>query len=146
MQDRQERAESHESVLDDIETRAGFRAFFAKHAWLDIGYRVAVGIVGTAVVVLGFALIPLPGPGWLIVFAGLALLATEFAWADRLLRYARRKVQGWTAWVTDQSLVVRALIGLAGLLVVASLFWGYLELYGAPSWLDPVLPSWVPGQ
>jgi uncharacterized protein (TIGR02611 family) len=146
VQERHDRVETHETVLDDIEERAGFRAFFAKHAWLDIGYRVAVGIVGTAVVVLGFALIPLPGPGWLIVFAGLALLATEFAWADRLLRYARRKVQGWTAWVTDQSLVVRALIGLAGLLVVASLFWGYLELYGAPSWLDPVLPSWVPGQ
>jgi uncharacterized protein (TIGR02611 family) len=146
VQDRQERAETHESVLDDIEDRAGFRAIFAKHAWLDISYRVAVGIVGTAVVVLGFVLIPLPGPGWLIVFAGLAILATEFAWADRLLRYARHKVQGWTAWVTDQSLMVRALIGLAGLLVVASVFWGYLELYGAPPWLDPVLPSWVPGR
>ena len=146
MQDRQQRAETHESVLDDIEERAGFRAFFAKHAWLDISYRVAVGIVGAAVVVLGFVLIPLPGPGWLIVFAGLAILATEFAWADRLLRYARRKVHAWTTWVTSQSLMVRALIGLAGLLVVAAAVWGYLEVYGAPSWMDPVLPSWVPGQ
>jgi uncharacterized protein (TIGR02611 family) len=146
VQDRRERAEIHESVLDDIETRAGFRAFFAKHAWLDISYRVAVGIAGSAVVVLGFVLIPLPGPGCFILFAGLGILATEFAWADRLLRYARRQVQGWTAWVTQQSLMVRALIGLAGLLVVAGVFWGYLELYGAPSWLDPVLPSWVPGQ
>jgi uncharacterized protein (TIGR02611 family) len=146
VQDRQERAESHESVLEDIEERAGFRAFVAKHAWLDISYRVAVGILGAAVVVLGVVLIPLPGPGWLIVFAGLAILATEFAWADRLLRYARRKVHGWTTWVTGQSLMVRALVGLAGLLVVAVAVWGYLEVYGAPSWLDPVLPSGVPGQ
>jgi uncharacterized protein (TIGR02611 family) len=146
VQDRQERAEAHESVLDDIEEQAGFRAFFAKHAWLDISYRVVVGIAGAAVVVLGFVLIPLPGPGWLIVFAGLAILATEFAWADRLLRYARRKVHGWTSWVTNQSLMVRALIGLAGLLVVAGAVWGSLEVYGAPSWLDPVLPSGVPGQ
>jgi uncharacterized protein (TIGR02611 family) len=138
--------ESHPSVLDEIEDRAGFRAFFARHAWLDIGYRVVVGVVGAAVVVLGFVLIPLPGPGWLIVFAGLAILATEFSWAERLLRYARRKVHGWTAWVTDQSLVVRALIGLAGLLVVAGAVWGCLQVYGAPSWLAPVLPSWVPGQ
>jgi uncharacterized protein (TIGR02611 family) len=137
---------SQASVLDEIEERAGFRAFFARHAWLDVSYRVAVGVVGVAVVVLGFVLIPLPGPGWLIVFAGLAILATEFAWAERLLRYARRKVRGWTDWVTDQSIVVRALIGLAGLLVVAGVFSGYLELYGAPSWLAPVLPSWVPGQ
>jgi len=146
VQDRQERAETHESVLEDIEERAGFRAFVAKHAWLDISYRVAVGILGAAVVVLGVVLIPLPGPGWLIVFAGLAILATEFAWADRLLRYARRKVHGWTTWVTSQSLMVRALIGLGGLLVVAVALWGYLEVYGAPSWLDPVLPSGVPGQ
>ena len=51
MQDRHDRVETHETVLDDIEERAGFRAFFAKHAWLDISYRVAVGIVGAAVVV-----------------------------------------------------------------------------------------------
>jgi uncharacterized protein (TIGR02611 family) len=158
MPDQQERAGASEStdgsrtsdirgsVLDEVEERAGLRAFFARHAWLDIGYRVVVGVVGAAVVVLGFALIPLPGPGWLIVFAGLAILATEFAWAERLLRFARRKVQGWTTWVTHQSLMVRALIGLAGLLVVAGAFWAYLELYGAPSWLAPVLPSWVPGQ
>jgi uncharacterized protein (TIGR02611 family) len=138
--------ETRTSVLDEIEDRAGFRAFFARHAWLDISYRVVVGVVGAAVVVLGFVLIPLPGPGWLIVFAGLAILATEFAWAERLLRYARHKVHGWTTWVTGQSLMVRALIGLGGLLVVAGAIWVYLEVYGAPSWLAPVLPSWVPGQ
>ena len=132
------------SVLDEIEERAGFRAFFARHAWLDVAYRVGVGVLGTAVVVLGFVLIPLPGPGWLIVFAGLAILATEFVWAERLLRFARRNVHGWTTWVTHQSLLVRGLIGLAGLLLVAALAWAYLAAYGAPSWLDPVLPSWVP--
>jgi uncharacterized protein (TIGR02611 family) len=134
------------SVLDEVEDRAGFRAFFARHAWLDVSYRVAVGVAGVAVVVLGFALIPLPGPGWLIVFAGLAILATEFVWAERLLRYARRRVHTWTDWAAAQSIVVRALIGLAGLLVVAGAFLGYLEVYGAPSWLASVLPSWVPGR
>ena len=53
-----------------------------------------VGLLGGAIVVLGFILIPLPGPGWLIVFAGLALLATEFVWAERLLRYGRRRLHG----------------------------------------------------
>jgi uncharacterized protein (TIGR02611 family) len=37
-------------------------------------------------------LVPLPGPGWLIVFAGLAILATEYVWAQRLLNYAKTKV------------------------------------------------------
>jgi Putative transmembrane protein (PGPGW) len=54
--------------------------------------RMAITIVGFAVVVLGLILVPLPGPGWLIVFAGLAILATEYVWARRLLGFAKTKV------------------------------------------------------
>ncbi len=126
---------SDRTVLDDVEDRLGFRAFFAKHAWLDLTYRIVVGVLGAVIVVIGFVLIPLPGPGWLIVFAGLALLATEFAWAERLLTFARRKVHGWTQWVTRQSLLVRALIGLLSLLAVAAALWLYVQVYGVPGWL-----------
>jgi uncharacterized protein (TIGR02611 family) len=136
--DRADRADRDETVLDDVEDRLRFRAFFAKHPWLDLSYRVAVGLLGGAIVVLGIVLIPLPGPGWLIVFAGLAVLATEFVWAERLLRFSRRKVQGWTTWVTEQSVMVRGLIGLAGLVAVAGAVWLYDETVGLPSWV-PVL-------
>ena len=126
---------SDRTVLDEVEDRLGFRAFFAKHAWLDLTYRIVVGVLGAVIVLVGFVLIPLPGPGWLIVFAGLALLATEFAWAERLLTFARRKVHGWTQWVTRQSLLVRALIGLLSLLAVAAALWLYVQVYGVPGWL-----------
>ena len=126
------------SVLDEVAERLGFRAFIAKHAWLDLTYRIAVGVLGTSVVVIGFILIPLPGPGWLIVFAGLAILATEFVWAERLLNFARAKVHGWTQWVTRQSLLVRGLIGLTGLLAIAGAVWAYDVVVGLPSWV-PVL-------
>jgi uncharacterized protein (TIGR02611 family) len=86
-------------------------------------------------VVLGIVLIPLPGPGWLIVFAGLAVLATEFVWAERLLAFARRRVHGWTDWAKAQSLLVRGLIGLAGLAFVAAALWLYARLQGVPGWL-----------
>jgi uncharacterized protein (TIGR02611 family) len=39
--------------------------------------------------VQNLGLIPYPGPGWLVVFAGLALLATEFERAQRVLTFAR---------------------------------------------------------
>ncbi|SRR2546426_4423857 len=55
------------------------------------GKRIAVTVVGFAVVLIGIILIPLPGPGWAIVFGGLAILATEYVWAQRLLNYAKRK-------------------------------------------------------
>ena len=55
-------------------------------------YRVVVAVVGCSVVALGLVLVPFPGPGWLIVIVGLGILATEFAWAQRLLRMVRRQV------------------------------------------------------
>lgn len=124
-----------ETFLDEVRQRPRFRAFFAKHPALDASYRIVVGALGAAVVVLGIVLIPLPGPGWLIVFAGLAILATEFVWAERLLRFARRQVHSWTAWVARQSLAVRMLIGLVGLLFVATLVWGYQRTVGFPQWV-----------
>jgi len=52
--------------------------------------RLGILLVGTGIIVLGIVLIPLPGPGWAVVIAGLAVLATEFTWAERLLEFAKR--------------------------------------------------------
>ncbi|HEY0168720.1 MAG TPA: TIGR02611 family protein [Jatrophihabitans sp.] len=82
-------------------------------------WRVLIGTLGTVIVLVGLALIPLPGPGWLIVFIGVAVWATEFYWAQRLLQYGHRMVQHWTEWVKSRSLMIRMLIGLGGLLVLA---------------------------
>jgi uncharacterized protein (TIGR02611 family) len=54
-------------------------------------WRVAITIVGVVVIIAGIILLPLPGPGWVVIFAGLGLLATEYEWARRLLRSARTK-------------------------------------------------------
>jgi uncharacterized protein (TIGR02611 family) len=54
------------------------------------GRRVVVAIVGAIVVLAGLAMCVLPGPGLLTVAAGLAILATEFEWARRLLNRVRR--------------------------------------------------------
>jgi uncharacterized protein (TIGR02611 family) len=46
--------------------------------------RILVGVAGGATVIVGVILIPLPGPGIPVIIAGIALLATEFAWAARV--------------------------------------------------------------
>ncbi|MEO5803588.1 MAG: PGPGW domain-containing protein, partial [Verrucomicrobiota bacterium] len=43
--------------------------------------KIWVGIIGGTVLIFGIALIVLPGPAFLVIPAGLAILATEFAWA-----------------------------------------------------------------
>ena len=51
--------------------------------------RILVAVVGGTVLAAGFALIVLPGPAFLVIPAGLAILAVEFAWARHGLRSAR---------------------------------------------------------
>ena len=47
--------------------------------------RAAKVVGGFGLLVAGIAMLALPGPGWLTIFAGLTLLATEFDWARQLL-------------------------------------------------------------
>jgi uncharacterized protein (TIGR02611 family) len=105
-------------------------------------YRIGVGVVGGAIVIGGLALVPLPGPGWVIVFLGLAVLATEFVWADRLETFARNQVKAWTAWLGGQALWVRIAIGLSTLVVVLGALYGVFAIAGVPGWLPE---SWVAG-
>jgi uncharacterized protein (TIGR02611 family) len=91
-----------------------------------------VALAGATVIALGLLLIPLPGPGWVVVFLGLGILATEFAWAERLLAYARTKLRAWTAWVARQALPARLAIGAAALLMVAGTAGAYLAWQGIP--------------
>jgi uncharacterized protein (TIGR02611 family) len=55
------------------------------------GKRIAVTIAGGAVVLVGIAMLVLPGPGIVVIIAGLAILATEYVWAERLLRMAKER-------------------------------------------------------
>ena len=52
--------------------------------------RIIVSVVGATVVLIGIALLVLPGPAFVVIPLGLAILATEYAWARRWLRKVRR--------------------------------------------------------
>ena len=55
--------------------------------------RFTVTIVGAALLAVGLAMMVLPGPGILLIVAGLAVLATEYVWARTLLVRAKRQAQ-----------------------------------------------------
>ena len=104
-------------------------------------YKTGVGVLGTVVLALGILAIPYPGPGWAIVFVGLAILASEFTWAKRVLHYARGKYDAWTDWLRRQSVPVRlAVLALTGLVVLATL-WLLGALYLVAGWVG--LDGWT---
>jgi uncharacterized protein (TIGR02611 family) len=91
---------------------------------------VAVGVVGLTVLVIGIVAIPYPGPGWAIVFLGLAILATEFYWARRTLRFTRGRYNSAMAWFRWQGWWVQALGAVFTAAVVVATLW----LVGAVDW------------
>jgi hypothetical protein len=97
--------------------------------------RFAVTIVGVALLAVGLAMMVLPGPGILLIVAGLAVLATEYVWARTLLVKARKQAEAVqeaavASPVRTAGSVVFAL-GLAAvgvlMLVVDDVAWPVLE-------------------
>jgi uncharacterized protein (TIGR02611 family) len=112
------------SKLQDLKRRwARWRDDLRERPTADFTYRIVVGVVGLAVLGLGILAIPYPGPGWAIVFVGLAILATEFEWAHRLLRYTRERYDRFMDWFKAQGLWVKALGFLLTAVVVAATLW-----------------------
>jgi uncharacterized protein (TIGR02611 family) len=57
------------------------------------GKRIGVTVVGGLLVLAGLVLLVLPGPGFVLILAGLAVLASEYVWAQRALNYAKGKAK-----------------------------------------------------
>jgi uncharacterized protein (TIGR02611 family) len=106
-----------------------------------------IAIAGGIVLVAGIIAIPYPGPGWLIVFAGLGILSTEFEWASRLLGFARGKYEQWQEWLKTQNVAVKTgFVIMTGIIVILTIY--LLNGYGIinsllglnQDWLNSPLP------
>ncbi|MEM7096605.1 MAG: PGPGW domain-containing protein [Actinomycetota bacterium] len=78
----------------EAEFETGYREETAEEAKDNIILRLGRICLGFIIVILGIIAIPLPGPGWLIVIAGLSILARDFPWAARAILFIRRRIPG----------------------------------------------------
>lgn len=58
---------------------------------LRVARKLIVSVIGGSVLAFGIALVVLPGPAIIVIPLGLVILATEFLWARRLLRWLRER-------------------------------------------------------
>ena len=100
-------------------------------AWIRViarnAKRLMVFIAGVAVLLAGVAMLALPGPGVLVVILGLVILATEFAWAERVLDRTTSTAAGAANKLTDNrrgrtALALSGLGMIVGGIVVAIMF------------------------
>lgn len=57
--------------------------------------RALIALVGGTVLAIGIALVVLPGPAFVVIPVGLAILASEFLWARKLLELLRSRLERW---------------------------------------------------
>ena len=98
-------------------------------------YRIGVVILGTVVTLVGVVMTgPVPGPGIVIIPIGLALLALEFVWAERLLERAVDQAERAREKAANTTRAQRILSGIATALGIAAF------ATAALLWDIPVLP------
>ncbi|MFF0162814.1 TIGR02611 family protein [Streptomyces sp. NPDC005263] len=98
---------------------------------LHLSWQVGIFIIGLAVVVLGIIMLPLPGPGWVVIFGGMAIWATEFVWAQLVLRWTKRKVTEAAQRALDPAVRRRNIILTSiGLVIIGALVGVYLWKFG----------------
>jgi uncharacterized protein (TIGR02611 family) len=124
---------------DDWEWRRRIRSNPHSH----LIYRLVVGILGLAIVVLGLIMVPFPGPGWLVVFLGLAVWASEFEWAQRLLQRARNTLKAWNELLRPQPWWVKGLVLVVTVAAVAVIFWLLFLISSVPTYFPEVVETWL---
>ncbi len=93
--------------------------------------RIVVSVLGAVLLAAGIAALVLPGPGLLLILAGLVVLATEFEWAAKRVDYMRDKAlvaaeSGVETWPRVVASAVSALVVMG---------------VGVVWWLDPAIPD-----
>ncbi|HEY9369840.1 TIGR02611 family protein [Streptomyces sp.] len=122
-------AESPESGEKPLGSRAP--EFIKARRTLHVSWQVGVFVVGLAVVGAGVVMLPLPGPGWLVIFGGMAIWATEFVWAQLVLRWTKRKVTEATQRALDPKVRRRNIIlTTIGVVIIAVLLAIYIWKFG----------------
>ncbi|MDA3039502.1 MAG: hypothetical protein O3C27_08205 [Actinomycetota bacterium] len=122
----------HNRTLEDLreaaiqaEFETGVHETTVDAAKAHVLLRLARITLGALVTLLGIVALPLPGPGWLIIAGGLAILSRDVEWAGRLLLYIRKRVPG----VPDDGKIPAATMVRLGLITAAfialSLYWTF---------------------
>jgi uncharacterized protein (TIGR02611 family) len=112
MEDRQRRPRP--KFVEKLEARR------EEHQDRSLVYRVLFGVAGAVVLLAGLVMLVTPGPAFVLIPIGLAMLSMEFAWAAIALDKALEQAQAAQEKAANTSPLQRVLVGIAGALAVAA--------------------------
>ena len=104
-----------EEAAIEAEFETGYREETREEARRGVVTRLLRMTSGSLVTIIGVIMMPLPGPGLLIVAVGLGILSRDVAWADRLLQIVRKRLPSDSdGRVPRSSIVTMTVLALAG--------------------------------
>ena len=99
---------------------------------LDTAWRTVILVVGLTIVGLGTFFLLFPGPGWAVIFVGLIILATEYAWAQRLLNPLKAFTSRLAILFTSREFHEKRMkVILVTTMVIITLAYAYWSKWGA---------------
>ena len=135
----EELVEGFEETVDRVlPSHLRARAWARRRRSTHVMWQAGVLIVGFGLVAAGIAMLVLPGPGWATIILGLIVLASEYAWARRLMDPVKRWARKAADAALDPRVRRRNLIILGSVIVVgAALTTWYVATFGFT--LQPLL-------
>jgi uncharacterized protein (TIGR02611 family) len=106
------------------------------------GRKLIIAFVGFFVLAIGVLLLAYPGPGWLIIFGGLAILATEFKFARKTLDRLKIEYEKGQSWFNKRHLYLRLTIIASGFALAVVTVW-LINGYGAILDLLNIHIDWI---
>jgi uncharacterized protein (TIGR02611 family) len=104
-----------EEAAIEAEFETGYREETREEARRGVVTRLLRMASGSLVTIIGVIMMPLPGPGLLIVAVGLGILSRDVAWADRLLQIVRKRLPSDSdGRLPRSSIVTMTVLALAG--------------------------------
>ena len=105
-----------EEAAIEAEFETGYREETREEARRGVVTRLLRMTSGSLVTIIGVIMMPLPGPGLLIVAVGLGILSRDVAWADRLLQIVRKRLPSDSdGRLPRSSIVTMTVLAFAGI-------------------------------
>lgn len=110
----------------------GRRNSIRSNRTLDAAWRTVIFVVGLTIVALGIFFLLFPGPGWAVIILGLIILATEYAWAQRLLNPVKAFTSRLAKLVLSQEYREKRMnVILVTTMIIITLAYAYWAKWGA---------------
>ena len=122
----------------------GGRDSVRKNRTLDAAWRTVIFVVGFTVVAIGIFFLLFPGPGWAVIILGLIILASEYAWAQRMLNPVKAYASRLSELVMSQEYRAnRMKVILVSTMIIIALAYAYWAKWGATmqgfaSFVEPI--------